>query len=52
MQKKAPLNHPSSGGLYLEMALKYKVQQSKNGQFPFNYKASPINFETQISLRI
>ena len=49
-----PLNHPSEnkppGGLYLEIALKYKVKQSKNGQFPYNYKASPNDFETQISL--
>ena len=39
------------GGLYLEIAIKYKVKQSKNGKFPSNYKASPIDFETQISLR-
>ena len=26
------------GGLYLEIALKYKVKQSKNGKFPSNYK--------------
>ena len=38
-------------GLYLEIALKYKVKQSKNGKFTSNYKASPIDFETQISLR-
>ena len=37
--------------LYLEIALKYKVKQSKNSKFPSNYKASPIDFETQISLR-
>ena len=52
--KNPPLNHPSEykppGGLYLEIALKYKLKQSKNGQFPSNYKASPIDFETQISL--
>ena len=51
-QKNPPLNHPSKykslGGLYLEIALKYKVKQSKNS--PSNYKASPIDFETQISL--
>ena len=35
----------------LKIALKYKVKQSKNGKFTFNYKASPIDFETQISLR-
>ena len=49
-----PLNRPSKykppGGLYLEIALKYKVKQSKNGKFTSNYKASPIDFETQISL--
>ena len=39
------------GGLYLEIALKYKVKQSKKGKFPFNYKATSIDFETQISLR-
>ena len=33
--------------MYLEIALKYKVKQSKNGKFPSNYKASPIDFETQ-----
>ena len=40
---------PPDGGLYLEIALKYKLKQSKNGKFPSNYKASPIDFETQIS---
>ena len=40
------------GVLYLEIALKYKVKQSKNGKFSSNYKASPIDFETQISLSI
>ena len=29
---------------------KYKVKQSKNGKFPSNFKASPLDFETQISL--
>ena len=38
--------------MYLEIALKYIVKQSKNGKFPSNYKASPIDFEIQISLRI
>ena len=38
--------------MYLEIALKYRVKQSKNGTFTSNYyKASPIDFETQISLR-
>ena len=56
MQKNPPLNCPSKippGGLYLEIALKYKVKQGKNGKFPsIIYKASPIDFETQISFRI
>ena len=51
--KNHPLNRPSkykpSRGLYLEIALKYKVKQSKTDKFPSNYKASPIDFETQIS---
>ena len=42
---------PPRGGLYLEIPLKYKVRQSKNGKFPSNYKASLIDFETQISPR-
>ena len=54
-QKNPPLNRPSKykppGGLYLEIALKYKVKQSKNGKFPSKYKVSPIDFEKQISLR-
>ena len=40
------------GGLYKEISLRYKVKQSKNGKFPSNYKASPIDFQTQISLCI
>ena len=39
------------GGLYLEIALKYKVKRGKNGKFPCKYKASPVHFETRISLR-
>ena len=42
---------PSGGGLYLEFALKYRVKQSKNGKYTSNYKASSLDFETQISLR-
>ena len=42
---KLTLNRPSKyktpRGLYLEIALKYKVKQSKNGKFSSNYKASP-----------
>ena len=34
-----------------KIALKYKVKQSQNGKFTSNYKARPIDFETQISLR-
>ena len=34
-----------------EIALKYKEKQSKNGKFTSNYKVSPIDFDTQISLR-
>ena len=34
-----------------KIALKYTVKQSKNGKFTFNYKTSPIDFETQISFR-
>ena len=34
-----------------KIVLKFKVKQSKNGKFTSNYKASPIDFETQISLR-
>ena len=39
------------GGLRLEIPLKYKIKKSKNVKFPSNYKASPIDFETQNSLR-
>ena len=52
-QKNPPLNRPSKykslGGLYLEIALKYETKHS-NGKFISNYKASPIDFETQLSL--
>ena len=34
-----------------KIALKYKVKQRKNVKFTSNYKASPVDFETQISLR-
>ena len=55
--KNPQLNRPSKinisppGWLYLEIALKYKVKQSKNSKFTSNCKASPIDFETQISFR-
>ena len=55
MQKNHPLNCPSKykppGACPWKIALKYKVKQSQNGTFTSNYKASPIDFETQISLR-
>ena len=54
MQKNYLLNclsiYKPPRGLYVEIALKYKVKQSKNGKFPSNCKASPSDFETQISL--
>ena len=48
-QKKAPPNISPPGILYLKIALKYKVKQSKNGKFSSNYKASPIDFDKKIS---
>ena len=39
------------GACTWKIVLKYKVKQSKNGKFTFNFKASPIDFQTQISLR-
>ena len=41
---------PLPGASTWKIALKYKVKQSKNSKFNSNYKASPIDFETQISL--
>ena len=53
--KNPPLNRSSKynppGACTWKIALKYKVKQSKNDKFTSNYKASPIDFETQISLR-
>ena len=54
--KKPPLNRPSKykpppGPCTWKIALKYKVKQSKTGKFTSNYKASPVDFETQISFR-
>ena len=54
--KNPSLNRPSKykpppGACTFEIALKYKVKQSKNGKFTSNYKASSINFDTPISLR-
>ena len=50
-QKSPPLNRPSWWGLCLEIALKYKKKTKKNGKFPSKKAATPIDFETQISLR-
>ena len=54
-QKNSLLSRPSKykppGACTWKIALKYKVKQSKNGKFTSNYKASPIDFETQIFLR-
>ena len=38
------------GACTWKIALKCKVKQSKNDKFTFNFKASPIDFEMQISL--
>ena len=46
-----PPNISPLGACTWKIALKYKVKQSKNSQFISNYKASPIVFEVQISLR-
>ena len=37
------------GACTWKIALKHKVEQSKNGKFTSNFKASPIDFETQVS---
>ena len=42
---------PPPGACTWKIPLKYKVKQTKNGKFASNYKASSIEFETQISLR-
>ena len=39
------------GACTWQIALKDKVKQNQNGTFTSNYKASPIDFETQISVR-
>ena len=43
----APPNISPLGACSWEIALKYKVRQGKNGKFTSNYKASPIDFDTQ-----
>ena len=47
----APPNITPPGAYTWKISLEYKVKQSKNGKVTSNYKASPIDFETQISLR-
>jgi len=53
--KNLPLNRPSKykppRGLVLGNFTKIQSKTEKNGKFPSNYKASSIDFETQISLR-
>ena len=55
-----PLNRPAKykpptparpGACSSKIALEYQLKQSKNGKFTSNYKASPIDVETQVSLR-
>ena len=54
VKKNPPLNRPSKykppGAWTWKIALKYKVKQSNYGNVTSNYRASPIDFETQISL--
>jgi len=50
--KIATPNISPPGACAWKITLKYKVKQSKNGKFTSNYKASPIDFEMQIFLRI
>ena len=55
LRQVAPPSIGPPGGLYSEISLEYDVKPSKNhdGKFQFTsiYKASPVDFETQISLR-
>ena len=46
----APSNISPLGACTWKIALKKKVKQSQNGKFHSNYKASPIDYETRISL--
>ena len=49
LNRPSKYKHPrGGGGLFLGIALKYKVKESKNGKFPPNYTAGPIDFEMQI----
>ena len=53
--KNPPLNRPSKykppWGLVLGNFPQIQSKTSKNGKVTSHYKASPIDFETQISLR-
>ena len=53
--KNPPLNRPSKYkppmGLVLENCPQIQSKTKKNGKFPSKKKVSPIDFETQISLR-
>ena len=42
---------PPRGACTWKIALKYKVKQSRNGKFTSNYKASLVDFQTQIPPR-
>ena len=46
----APPNISPPGACTWKIALKYKLKQRENSKFTSNYKASPIDCETQISL--
>ena len=48
--KISPSNYKPPRACTWKIALKYKVKQNQNGKFTSNYKASPIDFEMQISL--
>ena len=41
---------PPPGACTWKIDLKFKVNQSKTGKFTSNKRASPIDFETQVSL--
>ena len=47
----APPNISPPGACTWKIALQIKKNKAKNGKFTSNYKASPIYFEMQISLR-
>ena len=49
--KISPSNYKPPRGLYLENCHQIQSKTKKNGKFTSNYKARPIDFETQISLR-